>query len=668
MRNPPSSVLGLRLALASLLVLTGAWEAHAASASIMLTVLNPPNDYGELVVVAGDPIEVAFEVEDPAEETHRGDRIELVRAADDTVVKRRKRGALLSGQVSLPTHSEAALGALRVRYRSKLTGEEWAEAPSPVFIVADPAMAALAQRVGALEATDSIPGPQGPVGPVGPAGPQGPEGVAGPEGPAGPQGPEGAAGLPGATGPQGSEGPTGPQGPAGPQGPGGIDGADGDVGPQGPPGECACAGGSSPSITHDAPAMINDCAPPHALSFLVQFSDQAELLYYLVQDLVNPDNGSAPDYFAPGTSSATRAVQASLDAGHNELTVTAVNLAGWGARATVGVDVVCCLEVEDCFNGVDDDCDGRIDCEDPGCLEAEPWFCCTSDADCNDGRVCTGHETCGPLGCEHGEPDAGCLSADRFTIRVHGIYTDVPGAVRFGGGDLPNMAALFGEHPWYHWEYGMLEHDDLILELIPSPDNLDIMRWVDKATKLGGSSALLRDITLTLTDSVSNVERSITYYGCYPLSMQASPSGATALYTFDVTSIEEAVNPAPPFTPDGVLRVFVDGIFVPTLTVTGGVLRPGSTGSSFVDVSELVLLTPLAGNTMADLADQVVNQGLDARFEVRVEERDAHGALIQTRIYDPCLLSSFEQPTVDASNPSALTREIRFQPEDMQVQ
>jgi hypothetical protein len=695
MKNANTDARGLRLALTLLLVVAGARELHASSATITLSVLNPPNGFGEVIILQGDVVEVAFVVEDPLGETRRQDRIELVRADDGMVVKRRKRGPALSGWVSLPTSKQAALGALRVRYRSVTTGEEWGEAESGVFVVADPAMLALIDRVGALEASAPVPGPMGPAGPAGPSGQDGESvvsiglpvgdpdcphggslffvsdtvtyachgdpGADGAHGEPGPQGPAGADGVDGVDGVNGATGLQGPQGPPG------VDGGDGAPGLQGPPGECSCAGGAPPTITHDAPAEINDCEPPHAASFSVQFSDQSELLYYLIQDPANPDNSTAPDHFAPGTSSATRTVQANLEAGHNELTVTAVNLAGRGARATVGVDVVCCLEVEDCFNGIDDDCDGRADCDDPSCQVAEPWICCQSDTDCDDGRMCTGHELCGVAGCEYGEPDASCLSADRFTVRVLGLYEVVPGVVRLGGGDVTVLLQDNAQGPTQSsWTYLDHQHDDLLLELVPSADNFNITKWVNDATQQGGpSGALHRDIALTLLDAAQNVERTITYTGCLPTGQQFNPSGGTVLYTLDVTSVEESVSPLPPFTPDGSRWVFVDEVFVPVLSTSGGDwVKPGSG----LGVTELALLTPLAGNTLADLMHQVANQGLNERFDVRVEERDSHGALIQTRFYDQSLLTFVGMPTVDASDHSSLTREIRFQPTDMLVE
>jgi hypothetical protein len=65
----------------------------------------------------------------------------------------------------------------------------------------------------AVQAGNTMPGPQGPAGPTGPIGPPGPQGIQGP------------IGLTGPTGPQGSQGVIGPQGPAGPQGPQGPSGS-----------------------------------------------------------------------------------------------------------------------------------------------------------------------------------------------------------------------------------------------------------------------------------------------------------------------------------------------------------------------------------------------------------------------------------------------------------
>jgi hypothetical protein len=51
-----------------------------------------------------------------------------------------------------------------------------------------------------------------------------------------------------------------------------------------------------------------------------------------------------------------------------------------------------------CSDGVDNDCDGKTDLDDPGCRY------CEEDADCDDGMPCTGIETCVGFACVAGVP------------------------------------------------------------------------------------------------------------------------------------------------------------------------------------------------------------------------------------------------------------------------
>jgi hypothetical protein len=51
-----------------------------------------------------------------------------------------------------------------------------------------------------------------------------------------------------------------------------------------------------------------------------------------------------------------------------------------------------------CADGIDNDCDGKTDGDDPGCRE------CEEDADCDDGKPCNGVETCVDFSCVAGTP------------------------------------------------------------------------------------------------------------------------------------------------------------------------------------------------------------------------------------------------------------------------
>ncbi len=103
-------------------------------------------------------------------------------------------------------------------------------------------IAALQDRVAALEHVEARPGPPGPQGGGGAPGDVGPLGPQGPQGVPGPRGATGDPGADGAPGPEGPRGEVGAQGPQGVAGPGGATGADGAPGAEGPRGEVGAQG------------------------------------------------------------------------------------------------------------------------------------------------------------------------------------------------------------------------------------------------------------------------------------------------------------------------------------------------------------------------------------------------------------------------------------------
>ena len=83
---------------------------------VLLEVLNEPDPTtGDVVVVQGDPVEVAFEV-NPAADTSASDLIQLRRIDDGTLVSEEARGECLSGTVFLDTNPANALGELEAVY------------------------------------------------------------------------------------------------------------------------------------------------------------------------------------------------------------------------------------------------------------------------------------------------------------------------------------------------------------------------------------------------------------------------------------------------------------------------------------------------------------------------------------------------------------------------
>lgn len=71
----------------------------------------------------------------------------------------------------------------------------------------------------------------------------------------------------------------------------------------------------------------------------------------------------------------------------------------------------CTPSTEVCDNGVDDDCDGDVDCADADCSGDPACVGCSVDADCDDGAFCNGAETCSGGSCQSGSdpcPGQGC--------------------------------------------------------------------------------------------------------------------------------------------------------------------------------------------------------------------------------------------------------------------
>ena len=167
------------LALAAALTVT----AHAQGLSVELTVLNPENGFGAVEVVSGDSVEVQYDVTDLGNVTHKNDSIRVRRQDNGEVVKKKKRGSLLQGTVSLSTKKANAIGTLIVEYVLKSDGTVAANGDKTVTVLPEPTLTDILNRISALEATDPVPGPQGPAG------------ASGAQGPVGPQGPQGPAGL-----------------------------------------------------------------------------------------------------------------------------------------------------------------------------------------------------------------------------------------------------------------------------------------------------------------------------------------------------------------------------------------------------------------------------------------------------------------------------------------
>jgi hypothetical protein len=225
----------------------------------------------------------------------------------------------------------------------------------------------------------------------GPIGPQGPQGVQGSEGPAGTQGEQG---IPG------------------PQGPQGIPGDNGDNTP--------------PLISHDIPSTINGVDVPNT-DFALIVNDDNEIAFYGLQE----GNQSAQLFLNPGESNTISFLPAiSKHSGINQFYVFAsdtngntsklliefeiIDFDGDGFDSTTdcddnnpnvypGADEICGDHIDNncngqideycqispaCSDGIDNDGDGWVDTDDPGCIfnplsNEDDGF--QTQYDCNDG-------------------------------------------------------------------------------------------------------------------------------------------------------------------------------------------------------------------------------------------------------------------------------------------
>ena len=176
--------------------------------NVTLSILNPENAAGLILVERGEQIEVEFGVVDTLVESSKNDRIQLRRVNDGKIVNRKKRGDALSGTISLDTKKDAAVGVLSVEYMHYNSGAFVTTAAKTVTVVSDPLLIMILNDIAALK-TAGVEGPQGPQGEIGPQGEQGPMGPAGPQGIQGPKGDKGDTGPAGADGAAGSQGPSG---------------------------------------------------------------------------------------------------------------------------------------------------------------------------------------------------------------------------------------------------------------------------------------------------------------------------------------------------------------------------------------------------------------------------------------------------------------------------
>lgn len=235
--------------LASLMFTSSAY----ADPIVDLQILNATGASGEIIVVAGEDVEVSFDVTlDSGGVLDKQDSLQLVNVLGDIVASSKQRGKSTSGSVILAVPAGTIAAQFYVRYvrndnATEVSRVSHPDDPGSVPLVAieESSLVEITARVAALEATDPVPGPAGPQGPAGADGLDGAPGLSGADGLPGVQGPpgndgvDGAAGLNGADGIDGTNGTNGIDGAQGPAGLDGADGATGAIGPQGPAGPTA---------------------------------------------------------------------------------------------------------------------------------------------------------------------------------------------------------------------------------------------------------------------------------------------------------------------------------------------------------------------------------------------------------------------------------------------
>lgn len=155
--------IGISLIIILALFGMGVTKVQAQGPTVALTILNPPNELGQIVLAQGDPVAVEYEITDPLGELSPFDIIRLVRIDNGQVVSLKKRGNSLIGRVLLRTWRGIALGELVVEYIHDHM--VLVQAEPTVLVVSGQMIAEMLYRIAVLEETAQVPGPEGPQGP-----------------------------------------------------------------------------------------------------------------------------------------------------------------------------------------------------------------------------------------------------------------------------------------------------------------------------------------------------------------------------------------------------------------------------------------------------------------------------------------------------------------------
>ena len=103
----------------NLLFVACLWFAGAAYADpvVDLQILNATGANGEIIVVAGEDVEVSFDVSlDSNGVLHKKDRLELINLGDESLASSKQRGNSTSGSVILTIPSGTVVAQFYVQY------------------------------------------------------------------------------------------------------------------------------------------------------------------------------------------------------------------------------------------------------------------------------------------------------------------------------------------------------------------------------------------------------------------------------------------------------------------------------------------------------------------------------------------------------------------------
>lgn len=139
------------------------------------------------------------------------------------------------------------------------------------------------------------------------------------------------------------------------------------------------------------------------------------------------------------------------------------------------------------------------------------------------------------------------IRSSDFRLAIRGLSNNIAGLRKVSGGKLtmginvnprsaPGSQLSYGEPIW----------SDIQLTVQTGPGMTKLQEWADKAMKTGGGgSALRRDCSLyLLARDKSSVLRTINYFGCYPINMNAGDQSTgsdvkSITFTCNVDRIEE---------------------------------------------------------------------------------------------------------------------------------